>query len=298
MALIQMNLMSSALMRTVNVTVILPTDKLLAPGAARREGPCQTLYLLHGLLGSEYDWVTGTPIRRWAEERDLAVVMPAGENSHYVDRTDARADFGAFVGSELVELTREIFPLSRRREDTFVAGLSMGGYGALRNGLKYSERFGAIGAFSVPDPLETVKRLRAESGRLTESRRFFESCFGPAERLAGSDKDLLALAETLCREKRALPRLFLACGDGDPLLPGNRRLAAALRALGFSARYEESEGGHDWDFWTAALRSLLDWLPLRTNAGIHSGNVFSEEKPRPPCESNDTPTEPQQQKPE
>ena len=273
MALIQMNLMSSALMRTVNVNVILPSDKLLPPGAVRKPGPFPTLYLLHGLLGSEYDWVTGTPIRRWAEECDLAVVMPAGENSHYVDRTDAHADFGEFVGRELVALTREIFPLSKRREDTFLAGLSMGGYGALRNGLKYSESFGAIGAFSVPNPLETVQRFREGSEKLTESRRFFESCFGPADQLAGSDKDLLALAETLCREGQTLPRLFLACGSGDPLLPGNRRLAAALRELGFSARYEELDGAHDWDFWTAALRRLLDWLPLRTNAGIHSGNV-------------------------
>lgn len=273
MALIQMNLMSSALMRTVNVNVILPTDKLPAPGAARRQGPCQTLYLLHGLLGSEYDWVTGTPIRRWAEERDLAVVMPAGENGHYVDRPDAHVNFGEFVGSELVALTRSIFPLSPRREDTFLAGLSMGGYGALRNGLKYSETFGAVAAFSVPNPLETVKRFRADSAKLTESRRFFESSFGPAEQVPGSDKDLLWLAEGLCREKRELPRLYLACGTGDPLLPGNRRLAAALRELGYPISYEELDGGHDWDFWTAALRGLLDRLPLRANAGIHSGNV-------------------------
>ena len=273
MALIQMNLMSSALMRTVNVNVILPSDKLLPPGAVRKQGPFPTLYLLHGLLGSEYDWVTGTPIRRWAEERDLAVVMPAGENSHYVDRTDAHVNFGEFVGSELVALTREIFPLSKRREDTFLAGLSMGGYGALRNGLKYSERFGSIAAFSVPDPLETVRRFKAESGKLTESKRFFESNFGPSDQIAGSDKDILCLAEKLCQERQELPKLFLACGSSDPLLQGNRRLASVLQELGYYARYEEMAGGHDWDFWTEALRMLLDWLPLQANAGIHSGNV-------------------------
>lgn len=273
MALIQMNLMSSALMRTVNVNVILPSDKLLPPGAVRKPGPFPTLYLLHGLLGSEYDWVTGTPIRRWAEERDLAVVMPAGENSHYVDRTDAHVNFGEFVGSELVALTREIFPLSKRREDTFLAGLSMGGYGALRNGLKYSERFGSIAAFSVPNPLETVRRFKAESGKLTESKRFFESNFGPSDQIAGSDKDILRLAEKLCQEEQELPKLFLACGSSDPLLQGNRRLASVLQELGYYTHYEEMAGGHDWDFWTAALRMLLDWLPLEANAGIHSGNV-------------------------
>ena len=79
MAYIQVNLISKSLMRSVNVNVILPTDKIPVPGAPVREDkPYKTLYLLHGIFGSQVDWINGTKLQRWAEENDLAVVMPAG----------------------------------------------------------------------------------------------------------------------------------------------------------------------------------------------------------------------------
>ena len=126
MAFIQMNLLSKCLMRTVPVNVILPADKLVFPGMPEREDkPYKTLYLLHGIFGNHMDWGTGTRIQRYAEENDLAVVMPAGENAFYVDRADANDFYGEFVGRELVELTRKMFPLSDKREDTFIGGLWM-----------------------------------------------------------------------------------------------------------------------------------------------------------------------------
>lgn len=273
MALIRMNLLSRSLMRTVNVNVILPADKLVVSGESMRTGPYQTLYLLHGLLGSENDWISGTAIQRWAEERDLAVVMPAGENSFYVDHEDAHDYYGQFIGSELVALTRKMFPLSERREVTFLAGLSMGGYGALRNGLKRDQVFGCVAALSAPDPVADVDRLETKTPKLTQSKSFFESRFGPADQVRGSDKDVLWLAQKLCDEGRELPKLFLACGKQDPLLEGNRRMKAAFQKLGFPVHYEERAGGHDWDFWNAEIRRVLDWLPLQEQAGIHSGNV-------------------------
>ena len=131
MALIQFTYVSGLLERAVPVQVILPADKLNPQGAYLPPKKYKTLYLLNGYLGCHTDWVSGTRIQRWAEERDLAVVMPAGENSFYVDRPGFYADYGKFVGQELVEMTRRIFPLSERKEDTFIGGLSMGGYGAM-----------------------------------------------------------------------------------------------------------------------------------------------------------------------
>ena len=110
--------------------------------------PYKTLYLLHGLLGNCTDWVMNTNIQRLAEDRNLAVVMPSGENSFYVNQILPNNDFGEYIGRELVEMTRRMFPLSHKREDTFIAGLSMGGFGALRNGLKYHETFGYIAVLS------------------------------------------------------------------------------------------------------------------------------------------------------
>ena len=114
MAYIQVSLMSLSLMRTVPVTVILPTDKMPFPGAPAREPgkPYKTLYLLHGIFGSSVDWVTGTRIQRYAEENDLAVVMPSGDNMFYVDQPVTGNNYGQFIGQELVDFTRRSFPLS------------------------------------------------------------------------------------------------------------------------------------------------------------------------------------------
>ena len=118
MAFIHMNLISTALMRTVPVNVIIPADKPDFPGIPKRENkPYKTLYLLHGVLGSYVDWVNGTRIQRFAEMNDLVVVMPSGENSFYVDMPNGSDNYGDFIGRELVELTRKIFPLSHKRED-------------------------------------------------------------------------------------------------------------------------------------------------------------------------------------
>ena len=136
MALIQVNYLSKALFRTVPVNVILPSDKISFETLDYQGVPTggyPTLYLLHGLLGNYTDWVSGTRVQRWAEDAGLAVVMPSGDNAFYIPGLAANSDYGTFVGEELPRVMRDMFPLSHRREDTFIAGLSMGGFGALRN---------------------------------------------------------------------------------------------------------------------------------------------------------------------
>ena len=120
MALLQCNFFSQALMRTVPIQVVLPTDKTLGPGGPAAQGPFKTLYLLHGIFGNDTDWVCGTRVQSWAQDRNLAVVMPSGDNSFYVDNPKASAYYGRFIGQEMVDFTRRSFPLSTRREDTFL----------------------------------------------------------------------------------------------------------------------------------------------------------------------------------
>ena len=112
MAFIQVSFMSKTLMRTVPLQVILPVDKFTFGQPEREEKPFKTLYLLHGIFGNETDWVHGTRIQRWAEEKNLAVVMPAGENAFYVDQPSIGAMHGQFIGEELVEITIKMFPLA------------------------------------------------------------------------------------------------------------------------------------------------------------------------------------------
>ena len=295
MALIKADFFSAALMRTVQINVILPTDKLMNALAsegmvgssmhyngtpehspyAREPKRFQTLYLLHGIFGSNNDWVTGTNIQRWAEERDLAVVMPSGENMFYIDQPNSHNLYGRFIGEELVAATRAMFPLSPHREDTFIAGLSMGGYGALRNGLKYCETFGCVGGLSSAMVIDSVEEAVQGGGLFFTTRPYLESVFGDLGSVRDSDKDPARLAADLVYCDRPRPRVYMACGTEDGLLGGNRALQDRLRGVGLDVTYEEGPGGHDWDFWNRYLEHLLNWLPLGpARAGMNSGNVF------------------------
>lgn len=275
MAYLQMSILSQSLMRTVPVNVILPVDKLAFPGMTpRAEKPYKTLYLLHGVFGSHFDWINGTNIQRWAEENDLAVVMPAGENMFYVDQEASHNFYGEFIGKELVDMTRKMFPLSRKREDTYIAGLSMGGYGALRNGLKYHETFGCIAGLSVAAIIDDIDKRTDDAPFFIESRHYLESIFGDLDKVADSDKNPKWLARKLAEEKTALPEIYLACGLQDSLLLKNQDMRNYLKELGYHVTYDEMPGGHDWDFWNCQTKKVLDWLPLEgRQAGISSGNV-------------------------
>jgi len=279
MALFQVNFVSHTLFRSVPIQVILPVDKYGSDGTLPAPKKYKTLYLLHGLLGSCPDWISGTRIQRWAEERDLAVVMPSGDNSFYVDRPESRNCYGEFVGRELVEITRRMFPLSDKREDTFIGGLSMGGFGALRNGLVYHDTFGAIislsGALHIFE--ELGKRRPAKEGE--DPLAFEKANFGPLDAAAVSNKNPRVAARLLAEKKKEktavlLPDIFMACGTEDRLLPGNRLYRDLLREYGFRVTYEEGPGDHNWDFWDAYIKKAIDWLPLEdASQGISSGNV-------------------------
>ena len=269
MALIQVNYVSAALQRTVPLQVILPVDKLTPDRKLPKQKPFRTLYLLHGYLGNYTDWVSGTRIQRWAEERDLCVVMPSGDNAFYVDRPETGNCYGRFIGEELVEVTRRMFPLSRKREDTFIGGLSMGGFGAMRNGLKYHKTFGAIISFSgVLELFEEWKKAPAGT-----DWSFQEKLFGPLDSAVNTDKNPVWLAKQLAGKKN-LPDIYIACGTEDFLLSHSRNFRDLLIENGFSVTYEEGPGGHEWDFWDTYIKQVIDWLPLaEVNQGINSGNV-------------------------
>lgn len=272
MALLQVNFVSQTLMRTVPIQVVLPVDKFSWDGA-RPEGPFPTLYLLHGIFGNYTDWVSGTRIQRWAEEHNLAVVMPSGDNRFYVDQPDTQDLYGEFIGSELVDITRRMFPLSGERANTFIGGLSMGGYGALRNGLKYHHTFGAIAALSSADIVQQIATFTDDNPAFFARRGYAQALFGPLEKLPGSDKDLRWLAQRIANPADR-PRIYLACGSQDSLLPMNKNLRDSLQTLGYDLTWCEAPGAHEWDFWDSQIRRVIDWLSLgQADAGVNSGNV-------------------------
>lgn len=274
MAQAQIDFFSSALMRTVSMKVIIPTDKQVSPGERALKKPTyQTLYLLHGVLGNDTDWLSGTRVQMWAEDHNLAVVMPSGENKFYVDNEASGDRFSTFLGKELVQFTRDTFPLSRKREDTFIGGLSMGGYGALVNGLKYHDVFGRICAFSSALILDRFRNADDSSENLIERRSFYESSMGPLEKVPGSDKDYYYLAEKAAGQKEK-PFIYMACGKEDSLVDDNRKYRDFLQKQGYDVTYEEWPGNHDWIFWDQCIHRVMSWLPVGDPArGVGSGNV-------------------------
>ena len=273
MALIQCNFFSKSLMRTVPIQVVLPTDKTLAPDGSAPQGPFKTLYLLHGIFGNDTDWVCGTRVQSWAQDRNLAVVMPSGENSFYVDMPKASAYYGTYIGKELVDFTRRTFPLSHKREDTFIGGLSMGGYGAIVNGLQNPETFGAVCALSSALILDSAMEHKEYTNNLMTNRGYYETVFGDLSKVRGSDKDYDALAEKVAplAEK---PKFYMACGTEDGLIGVNREFRDHLNNLGFDVTYEEGPGVHDWYFWDEYILKAMEWLPLAAaEQGVSSGNV-------------------------
>lgn len=280
MALIQARFLSECLMRTVTVQAIVPFDKLAPAGAPQpqRTG-FKTLYLLHGVLGSENDWVSYTRIQRWAEARGLAVVMPSGENHFYLDCAANGERFGEFIGKELPEKMQCLFHLSPHREDNFIAGLSMGGYGAIVNGLRFADRFGCIAGLSSALVLDGALGRADSAGdepALTEilfGPHYSTTIFGEKASLRDSDRDYYVLAHRAAQAGNA-PKIYLCCGLQDSLLEANRRYAGFLQSEGLDCTYVESEGAHEWDFWDRSIEAILNWLPLETeNDGIGSGNV-------------------------
>lgn len=280
MAFISMNVLSQCLMRTVNVNVILPADKMVThENPVREEKQYKTLYLLHGVLGSNVDWVNGTRIQRYAEENDLAVVMPSGENSFYVDQPAQHNYYGEFVGRELVEISRRMFPLSHKREDTFIGGLSMGGYGALRNGLKYSDTFGTIislsGALNLDEMAAGTEEKERFSALFFEGKSFIKARFGSLDKILESDKDPRWFIRRLSESGQSIPDIYMACGNKDSFLEANRNMYEFFKDEGVKVNFETGEGGHDWDFWdTYIKKAVYEWLPTEgCTQGVNSGNV-------------------------
>lgn len=254
MALIQVNYMSKALFRIVPMNVILPADRFDADTDRYlndKDQKYKTLYLLHGLLGNYTDWVSQTRIQKWAEEKNLAVVMPSGDNAFYFKSKTPWNDYETFVGKELPELTRRMFPLSEKREDTFIAGLSMGGYGALRNGIVFSDIFSHVAGLS--SALHIFDDLSEEAN------------IGLFDDLKAASKTNLnhkVAATEMFKDKKEIPKFYMACGRQDDLFEANTDFRDFLKDNGADVTWDEEDAGHDWDFWDSQIRKVLEWLPL------------------------------------
>ena len=258
MALLEATVHSQKLNREVDFLAILPENTTGMIGANSVESACcPTLYLLHGMSDDHTIWLRRTSIERYAAEKGLAVVMPAADLSFYTNMAMGEA-YWDFISQELPALCRSMFPqLSPRREDTFAAGLSMGGYGALKCGLRAPETFScAAGLSACADIVDVVR----SSG--LGPKAYWRDIFGDLRKLPGSFNDLFAAAKEMAQGKMPPVRFYMWCGTEDFLYRQNVRLRDHMLSLGLELTYEEAPGTHMWRYWDEKIQTVLNWLPL------------------------------------
>ncbi len=223
-------------------------------------GPFPTIYLLHGYSGNRNIWLFNGQVMEWATKYGFAVVMPDGTNRFYVDNDETGELYGEFVGKELVDVTRRMFPLSTRREETVIAGISMGGFGAIRNGLKYADTFGAIIGHSSALITDEVSAMEPGVGNAIAPYEYYRHTFGNMKNILGSDKDPKYLAKTCFQNGNPVPRLFLSCGSEDFLYEKNCNYHEYLVSIGYPHEWWVQSGVHDFDFWNKSMQASMNWL--------------------------------------
>jgi putative tributyrin esterase len=243
MAMIRVSFSSETLEVDTSMTVVLPQAGVTPP---------PVLYLLHGLTDDDSAWTRFTSIERYATARGLAVVMPQVHRSFYANETYGMR-FWDFLSTELPATVERFFKVSTRREDTYVAGLSMGGYGAFKWALREPHRFAAAASLSGALDLAYIQQFDLRPHIRALVARVF-----PDRTVAGSDEDLLHLVTKA--DPAELPRLRLRCGTEDALLKQNERFVAAAHAAKVELDAGFGPGEHVWSYWDQEIQTVLDWM--------------------------------------
>jgi len=240
---LQFSFMSRCLGREAEVKVLLPNPDRITPGSR-----IPTLYLLHGLTDCADTWLSRTSLERYCDDHNLAVVLPTAQRSFYCDMKYGDPWF-THVGEEIPEICERLLPLVPDDAHRYIAGNSMGGYGAYKIALKHPGKFARVAAFSG------VMDINGMIRDFPEYERDWFLCFGGG--YAPGDEDLLELLPMA----EALPEMYLYCGTDDFLAEGNRRFCRLCEELGLNlTSVWEEQGIHDWNYWDPQLVRVLDWL--------------------------------------
>lgn len=267
MAILSGQYFSVARNRQIQLTAVIPTEVDSEQGGVDYlDMSFPTLYLLHGFTGTHTDWLYHVGIKELSQKHRIAFIMPDGGNSFYLDNEFSGEAVGEFIGHELVDMSRRLFPLSHERNKTFIGGLSMGGYGAIRNALKYNDVFGAAIAFSSAFITDEVSQMKPGKGNDMASYEYYYNTFGNPEKLLGSDRDPKALAKLRKESGSSLPRLYMACGTEDFLFRENQDMHEWLTQLQIEHEWVTSHGAHNFYFWNEALPPAMEWLKAGMNA--------------------------------
>ncbi len=243
------NFFAEQLMHPTTVKVVLPDDGNIE----------YSMYFLHGSYCDAQNCLDNMDTEAMANKYNMAIIIPDCGNFFYIDQGMPVGNYGKFVGRELVEITRRKFNLPKEREKTIIAGFSMGGYGAIRNGLINSKRFGHIialsGAFLFENNVNTLEGTRYAYMK----KNLFDSQFGEYSLPGNHDKDYRFLINKLIEENKDIPKIYMTAGIEEILAPLSDEFGKYLDTLDVDFKYEKFCGGHDWEFWKERIEPAIDW---------------------------------------
>ena len=236
------------------VKVNLPLYIILTDPGKKGDVPVarrKVLYLLHGLSDDGSAWQRYTAIESMAALYGLVVIMPSAGRSFYADQPNGQNYF-TYLTEELPQYLKDVFGLSPHREDTLIAGNSMGGYGAFKAAFLRPELYSVAASFSGVLSLAFIKAFPDDP-----RRGEFETLFGDLDRLVGSEHDPAVWLQRASTNPGVLPRLFIACGCQEDLYPLNTHFYSSCQSLGIEVNYHEEDGFHDWFFWNVQIERFL-----------------------------------------
>ena len=248
MALIHLVYFSDVLKVQTPVDVILPEGKQgIGVETAGESDLPKVLYLLHGYSDDQTIWQRRTSVERYAASYNLAIIMPGVNHSFYCNELYGER-YWDFVSEELPAMMHRFFRLSQRPEDTFVAGLSMGGYGAMKLALTFPERFKAAASFSGAVDIANIRQRKMDD---------WKRIFG-TKSIKGTENDLAYLLKANAGAEHK-PRLYVSCGTKDFVYDQHQKFIPAVKKAGWDlTHYEEPDATHEWGFWDREIRKFID----------------------------------------
>lgn len=244
MALINVSTFSQTLDLNIDFLAILPND-------LKKNEEVNVLFLLHGYQGYYKDWVRNSNIERYASKYRLAVIMPSINNSYY-NNMEYGFNYFDFINIELHTIVQSLFNLKMSKNNTFIAGLSMGGYGALKSAFTFPNKYKGVASLSGAVNMESIIEINKAPVR----RKIMQATFG-VEPKVSNEIDLFKLS--LNEDVKDLD-IFITCGTEDFLYEDNARFGKHLKANNINAKVIFDDGNHNWDYWDRNIQLVLKHL--------------------------------------
>lgn len=259
---------SDTLRIDTGMEVVYPQNTTRTPPELRDviKPPFQVLYLLHGIMRDQSGWIRFTNVEQYVMDMGLVVVMPTTARGHYINQPHGYQWFD-FLTEELPKIVKNMFQISDAKEDTFIAGLSMGGYGAFKAAIERPDLYAAASSLSGVMDIGTMyydKTLYSDAERLMT--------FDNKDPRGGKDDILVRLKEQVAAGVK-LPPLKMAIGTEDFMYEANKNFYEQTKDL-TDIEYLEEPGGHTWDFWDRNIKRTLDWLPIKQRGEVGGAMQF------------------------